>query len=127
MIKYVIYDLTTTEVFDTEEEARKRIDEWLEEYKDNELDALKNADPEQVSKWDREEDFYRSNQSIYVQCRLLKVDTDVYEEDIKKAPYCDGIEDGIERLDYWWTDSRTLLGDEIIDKAINSGELEEDD
>lgn len=127
MIKYVIYDMTTTEVFDTEEEARQRIDEWIEEYKDCALDALKNAAPEQVLKWDMEADFYISNQSIDVQCRLLEVDTDVYEEDIKKAPFYEGIADGIERLDDWWIDNRTLLGDEVIDKAINSGELEEDD
>lgn len=127
MIKYVIYDMTTTEVFDTEEEARQRIDEWIEGYKDCALDALKSADPGQVLRWDMEADFYRSNQSIDVQCRLLKVDTDVYDEDIKKAPFYEGMEDGIERLDYWWTDNRTLLGDEVIDKAINSGELEEDD
>lgn len=126
MIKYVLYDMTATEVFDTEEEARDRVNDWMEDYKANARDAITYASPEQVLKWDMESNFYISNQDISVQCRLLKVDTDVYRENIRFAPHYEGLEDGIERIDYWWTDNRTLLGDEFIDNAINSGELEED-
>lgn len=96
MMKYLVMDMNDTQIFDTEEEARECLSDWLEATREQVKDAITYADPHEIERWKREDDFYGGQDDIECEIRLYAVDTDVYEGELKKA--WDGCE-GVERIE----------------------------
>lgn len=64
MIKYRLMDLNDNEFFADEWEARERLKSWLYMAQDNARSALASAQPEEIRRWKRDEDFYRSSGAL---------------------------------------------------------------
>ena len=79
MIKYRLMDLNDNEFFADEWEARERLKSWLYMAQDNARSALASAQPEEIRRWKRDEDFYRSSGALECEIRLYKIDTDIYD------------------------------------------------
>ena len=97
MKKFVLVDLTDSETFDTETEARQRLAEWADYARKTRADARADADADEIARWDAEDRYYAENDDIAGQIRLYAVDLDVYDGDPCAMP--DDTLDGCERLD----------------------------
>lgn len=107
MKKFVLVDMSDTERFDTELEARARMAEWIDYARKLYMDSRAAADAETIARWDAEENFYSQNDDIAAQIRLYAIDLDLYEGDPEAFP--DEALCGCERLA---TFSDTQLRDE---------------
>ena len=81
MKRYILVDLNDTETFDTLDEAKQRMDEWIDDARQNFIDSRQTASEEQIARWNAEEDFYAQRDDIAGQIRLYEIDLDVYEGD----------------------------------------------
>ena len=96
MMKYLVMDMTDTQIFDTEKEARKCLADWLEDTRESTKETLALGYPREIEHWKREEDFYAGKDNIDYEIRLYAIDTDVYDGELTKA--WDGCE-GVERIE----------------------------
>lgn len=124
MFKYALIDLNDTEFFDSEDEARERADEWLSANIEQAEVAIKDANGETLSQWERVSDFYYQNDDITEQIRIYKIDTDIFDEELDSRPglkimeagYKNG--SGVERIETVYTDIHSLFSDSEL-KELN--------
>lgn len=89
MKKYALCDISTTEIFDTESEARERCAEWIDDARDAMREAISCADEDRVERWRNNEEYWKSNDCIDIEIRLYSID--------------------VERLDTWYLTMEDLL------------------
>lgn len=108
MKQYALCDISTTEIFDTEIEARERCAEWIDDARKTMKEAISCAEEDRLEQWRNDEEYWKSNDSIDVEIRLYSIDMEEYWDDPKRV-CTSSCTDGVERLDTWYLTMEDLL------------------
>jgi hypothetical protein len=124
MFKYVLIDLNNTEIFDTEDEAREGANMWLSDAICEATNSIRNASEKTISRWERDESYYVGRDSIELEIRIYKVDTDIFDEDLEEVG--DG-DCGVERIATFHTDIHSLFSDSELEELNDYYKEDEED